>query len=275
MDESDYFDYVKSGCADEESFNQEYMCVTADDEGAFIEFELIDKCKIKGDGKTGVDDKQKKKGKWVCEWRSADPIGNGALYIGWDLAKISDLSVLWMAEDVAGRLVTRRVKAMHKMDFSEQYKEVDEYMSMRNVRRMCMDASGMGERPYEEMRAAYGWTVEGVKFTGQAKEAMAYKLRGDMEDAKFLIPDERFVVADLRKMRKIVTAANNIRFEGERDKDGHSDRFWAAALCREAKGSNSDAWADPGDVDELDALDDMGAAPRSIHPYASGYRRIY
>lgn len=278
MDEADYFDYVKRGCTDDETFNQEYMCVAADDEGAFIEYELIDKCKIKGIGKTGIDDKpenkQKKKGKWVCEWRSADPIGNGALYIGWDLAKISDLSVLWMAEDVAGRLVTRRVKAMHKMDFAEQYKEVGEYMSMRNVRRMCMDASGMGERPFEEMRATYGWLAEGVKFTGQAKEAMAYKLRGDMEDAKFLIPDERFVVADLRKMRKIITAANNIRFEGERDKDGHSDRFWAAALCREAKGSNSDAWADPGDVDELDALDDAAYAPRSVHPYATGYRRI-
>ena len=278
MDEQAYFDFIKDGCSDEESFNQEYMCVAADDEGAFIEFELIDKCKIKGIGKTGIDDKpenkQKKKGKWVCEWRSADPIGNGALYIGWDLAKVSDLSVLWLAEDVAGRLVSRRVKAMHKMDFSEQYKEVEEYMSMRNVRRMCMDASGMGERPFEEMRATYGWLVEGVKFTGQAKEAMAYKVRGDMEDAKFLIPDERFVVADLRKMRKIVTAANNIRFEGERDKDGHSDRFWAAALCREAKGSNSDAWADPGDVDELDAMDDGERPARSVHPYASGYRRF-
>ena len=29
----------------------------------------------------------------------------------------------------------------------------------------------------------------------------------------------------------------NVRFEGDRDEDGHSDRFWAAALCREAKGN--------------------------------------
>ena len=28
----------------------------------------------------------------------------------------------------------------------------------------------------------------------------------------------------------------NIRFEGDRDEDGHSDRFWACALCREAQG---------------------------------------
>ena len=168
MDEQMYFDFIKDGCSDEESFNQEYMCVAADDDGAFIEYELIDRCKIKGEGLTGVTDKKKAKGKWISEWRSSDPIGNGPLYLGWDLAKINDLSVVWMAEDVAGRLVSRRVKAMHKVDFSEQYEEVDEYMSTPNVVRMCLDSSGMGERPYEEMRATYGWRVEGVKFTASS-----------------------------------------------------------------------------------------------------------
>ncbi len=245
MDEQAYFDFIKDGCSDEESFNQEYMCVAADDDGAFIEYELIDRCKIKGEGLTGVTDKKKAKGKWISEWRSSDPIGNGPLYLGWDLAKVNDLSVVWMAEDVAGRLVSRRVKAMHKVDFSEQYEEVDEYMSTPNVVRMCLDSSGMGERPYEEMRAKYGWRVEGVKFTAPAKEAMAFNLRGDMEDAKFLTPDERFVVADFRKMRKVRTGGGNIRFEGERDKDGHSDRFWGAALCREAKGHGAGASMPP------------------------------
>src|SRR5690606_26634013 len=32
MTEAEYFDFVKSGCADEESFLQEYMCQPADDD---------------------------------------------------------------------------------------------------------------------------------------------------------------------------------------------------------------------------------------------------
>ena len=32
MDEGQYFDFVRSGCADEESFLQEYMCVPGDDD---------------------------------------------------------------------------------------------------------------------------------------------------------------------------------------------------------------------------------------------------
>jgi len=34
--------------------------------------------------------------------------------------------------------------------------------------------------------------------------------------------------------RKTVTASGNVRFEGERTRDGHADRFWAACAAVEA-----------------------------------------
>lgn len=42
MGESEYFDYVRSQCADEESFSQEYMCVPADESSVFITSDLFD-----------------------------------------------------------------------------------------------------------------------------------------------------------------------------------------------------------------------------------------
>ena len=47
MDEAEYFDYIRGGCADEETFQQEYMCVPSDDASAFLSYELIDACKYK------------------------------------------------------------------------------------------------------------------------------------------------------------------------------------------------------------------------------------
>lgn len=44
MDEAEYFDFVKSGAADEESFDQEYMCIPADDDAKFLEYGLITAC---------------------------------------------------------------------------------------------------------------------------------------------------------------------------------------------------------------------------------------
>ncbi|MBQ6598322.1 MAG: terminase family protein, partial [Lentisphaeria bacterium] len=44
MDESDYFNFIRSGCADEESFLQEYMCIPADDASAFLTYDQIAAC---------------------------------------------------------------------------------------------------------------------------------------------------------------------------------------------------------------------------------------
>ncbi|MGP1664862.1 MAG: terminase large subunit domain-containing protein, partial [Rhodanobacter sp.] len=44
MAEPEYFDFVRAGCADEESFQQEYMCRAADDDVAFLEYDLIASC---------------------------------------------------------------------------------------------------------------------------------------------------------------------------------------------------------------------------------------
>lgn len=240
MDEDEYFDYVRDKAADEETFNQEYMCVPSSDSDTFIGYDLIDGCRVRGTGETGAAKSERNK-PWTKTWRSADPIGNGDLYLGMDIGRKKDLTVLWLAEDVAGILIAREVKAMHKQRFAVQESTLDEYVRLRNFRRGCIDASGIGAQLAERAQERHGPRIEAVVFTGPVKEQMAVAVRAGMEDSNFRLPDDQFVVADFRKIRKVVTAANNVRFEGDRDEDGHSDRFWAAALCRAAKG-NGTAW---------------------------------
>jgi len=45
MDEAQYFDYIRAGASDEETFLEECMCTPSDDASAFLSFELIDACK--------------------------------------------------------------------------------------------------------------------------------------------------------------------------------------------------------------------------------------
>ena len=47
MDEAEYFNFMRAGCADEESFQQEFMCVPADDAGAFLTYDEIAACEYK------------------------------------------------------------------------------------------------------------------------------------------------------------------------------------------------------------------------------------
>lgn len=217
MDEVEYFDFIKAGCADAETFDQEYMCVPSDDASAFITYELLDACKHPA----GSD------------WQT---IGTGPLYLGVDIGRVKDLTVFWLCEEVAGLMLTRSVTCMQNATFDSQEKQLHELMELPNLRRCCIDQSGIGRQFAERGTKRYGRKVEGVTFTGPVKEDLAYPLKASLEDRTFRIPDDPTITADFRAIRKTTTSAGNVRFEGERTKDGHSDRFWAAALSLHAKG---------------------------------------
>jgi phage FluMu gp28-like protein len=51
------------------------------------------------------------------------------------------------------------------------------------------------------------------------------------QDKLVRVPADAVVREDLHKVRKIVTAANNVRLDADRDEAGHADRFWALALA--------------------------------------------
>jgi phage FluMu gp28-like protein len=215
MDEAEYFDFVKSGAADDESFLQEYMCVPADDDSKFIEYELITGCEYMA----GMP--------W--ERDHADRF-DGKLYCGVDIGRKKDLTVLWVVELLGDVLYTRAVIPMEKMRKSAQ--EAILYPWFAICDRICIDATGLGIGWADDAQDKFGtYRVEAVNFSGQVKEALAYPLKGRMEDRKLRIPDDKVIRADLRKVQKVTTAAGNVRFVAESTPDGHADRFWALALA--------------------------------------------
>lgn len=215
MDEADYYNFIRKGCADEESFLQEYMCVASDDNTAFITYDILDGCHLAPGSDTAI--------------------GNGPLYLGVDIGRHVDLTVFWLCEDVGGVLMTRKVICLKNTPFAEQERQLNELLELPNLRRCCMDKNGLGEQMAETARKKYGFRVEPVALTNTSKEHLAYGLKTVMEERNFRYIEDRTIDADFRNIRKSITASGNIRFDGERTKDGHSDRFWAAALCREAK----------------------------------------
>jgi phage FluMu gp28-like protein len=76
--------------------------------------------------------------------------------------------------------------------------------------------------------------VEAVTFTNAVKSDLATTLRRAFEDRQLRIPIDQQVREDLHSVRRIVTAAGNIRFDAERDQASHADRFWALALALHA-----------------------------------------
>ena len=219
MDEAAYFDSVKARSSDTETFNQEYMCIPDDDASAFISYDLIDGCKYHPTEK------------WESAFEeSADPV-----FVGVDVGRVRDLTVIYAVQKTGGVSFTRRMIELKNATFDEQEEVLYQILAHPRVRRCCIDNTGIGRQFAERAQRRFGaYKVEPVNFTAPVKEELAYPVRAAFEDRSIRIPDDRFLISDLRGIRKETTTAGNIRFTGERSDTGHCDRFWALALALHA-----------------------------------------
>lgn len=222
MDEAEYFDFIRAGCADEESFLQEYMCVPSDDASAFLSYELLDACKVA----PGT--------KWHLTLDELAASGL-ELYLGGDFARVRDFTVLWVIARRGSERPTVHLVTLKDTPFDEQERRLYDLLALPNLRRACLDNSGLGRQLVERAQKRFGTgKVEAITFTLAVKEELAYPLRAAFEDRTARIPDDPVVIASHRAIRKETTAAGNVRFVAEATEAGHADHFWAHALAHHA-----------------------------------------
>jgi len=226
MDEGDYFNFMRSGAADEESFQQEFCCSPADDSAAFLSYDLIASCEYREDELWETD---------LLDCKNP-------LFVGVDVGRVHDLTVIFLIEQVNGINFTRRIVELSKRTFDEQEQELYRLLNLPMVRRCCIDHSGLGRQFAERASKRFGaYRVEGIDFTAAIKEELAYPVRVAFEDKSIRVPFSNAMRADLRGIRKEVTSSGNVRFAGERNKYGHCDRFWALALALHAAKNTAQA----------------------------------
>ncbi|AAQ13949.1 MULTISPECIES: phage terminase large subunit family protein [Pseudomonas] len=244
MDEAQYFDFIRAGCADEESFQQEYMCNPADDDVAFLEYDLIASAEYPQ----------------TANWQQPE---GGRLFAGVDIGRKKDLTVLWILELLGDVLYTRHVERLQNMRKSAQ--EAILWPWFQRCERICIDATGLGIGWADDAQDQFGeHRVEAVTFTPRVKEALAYPIRGAMEDHKVRIPYDPKIRAALREVTKQTTAAGNIRFTAERTADGHADEFWALGLAIHAASGLVDMPIDYQSAGTRTQLNDYVSTPGGI-----------
>ena len=87
----------------------------------------------------------------------------------------------------------------------------------------------------EELQWEFGiYTVENINFTLPVKEDLATTILRTFQDKRIRIPVDYNLRQDLHSVRRTVTSAGHTRFDAERSKDGHADRFWSLALALHA-----------------------------------------
>ncbi|HNP80139.1 MAG TPA: terminase family protein [Nitrospira sp.] len=222
-------------CVDEETWQQEFCCIPVDEATAFLTYDLIEACESAEAGLPGH---------YV----------RGDVYAGMDIGRRRDLTVIWVLERVGDVYWTREVVTMKGAKFAAQEMEVARILAdYPTLRRLCIDQTGMGEKFVEDVQATHGsGRIEGVVFNNAVKQELAFGLKRRIEDRLIRIPRQAEVRDDFHSVRKVTTAAGNIRFDAERTDQGHADRFFSAALAIHAIDSGPPAAGVSGEAGRLD-----------------------
>lgn len=205
-------------CFDENTWLQEYCCTPVDEATAFLTYEMI--MNVEREGLI----------------RDLSEI-TGDMYVGVDIGRRRDLTVIWILEGMGSVNHSRQVKVLEKAPFHAQREALFSVLSHPRLRRCCIDATGLGMQLAEEAQNAVGkYRVETINFTARVKEELAYQLRTAVEDRSVLIPPEHEIREDLHSVRRITTAAGTVRFDvaASEGPHSHADRFWALALALHA-----------------------------------------
>jgi phage FluMu gp28-like protein len=205
---------LKDGCEAEDDWLQEYCCQFIDEAGALITYDMISNCE--NDQAT------------IILPEDFEP--QGELYLGMDIGRKRDLSVIWVNEKLGDVYWTRTVKKLEKTPFRIQRQELFWYLSLPHMRRGCIDATGIGAQLAEEAKERFKTLVEEVTFTPQVKEELAITTLRKFQDKQTRIPADRVIRNDIHSVKKMTTAAGNIRYDADRNENGHADHFWALAL---------------------------------------------
>jgi len=165
-------------------------------------------------------------------------VWDGETYAGLDVGRVADRTCLVIVRvDRHGIHWVHHIETLEKTSEADLHRLVDFALGPHwRCQRVCIDATGLGSFPAKSIQDKHGHhRVELVTFTNASKEAMATTLHKRLADHALKIPyDARELVDDLLSIKRIITAAGNVRYDAPVTERGHADRAWALALALHA-----------------------------------------
>lgn len=200
---------LKNGVDDPDIWAQEYLCEFIDNTSILLPYDLLG----------------------ACESSSIKDDGSSPLFIGMDIGRSHDLSVITTGVKLGDVLAIIEVDVLEKMPFSDQLKVLVGKARAERVRGVCIDSTGIGAMLAEEATKALGAKCRGVQFTASSKGEMYGLMRRRFEERSIRTPIERNLREDLHAVQRVVSTGGNVTYSAPRNADGHSDRAASVALC--------------------------------------------
>ena len=237
---------AREEASDKAAYDQNYECAFRDENSALLTANLVNQAKREG---IPVENDH-----WSATTLAELHRRGGDLYVGVDVGRTRDLTVMWVLSQRGPALATAAVLRIRNMRLPDQQRELDKLVDLRGFRAAALDMTGLGLGLTEYAQDAHGWSrIEGVNFgttealdpqraardgdrreTARVTEIMATNLVQAFEDRRVTIPTNPEIADDLRRPEKIVTPGGKVSIAAARSPEDHADHFWALALAQRA-----------------------------------------
>lgn len=226
--------HLRSLCGDDDRWNEEYLCIPSAQSASFFPTVLLREC-VGREVPTPTNDLGRFLADIDARVRKLQP---SAINMGCDVGRKNDRFVIW----AWGRCGTQRVPmgalVYHGRDFADMETALNAVMGAMfgsdggglAVRRVCIDATGLGMQLAERTARRWRGRAEEVTFSAAVKEDIFTRVRAGLEERTVVLPDDAAVLADFTAIRREVTKAGNSRYSAEANEHGHADIATAAAL---------------------------------------------
>jgi phage FluMu gp28-like protein len=217
---------MRQAMDDDALYRQEFLCEFLDEATAFLTYDQIAAC---ADPTLAL---HATVGSLVDEPRE--------MFVGVDVGRLRDLTVVWVLASEGDCFQTVALFELSDAPFRVQFDLLSEILSVRRVRRCCIDAGGIGMQLAEQCVERFGGhRVEAITFTAALKSQMASALRIVVEERRIRIPVDDEIRNDWHSVERTMTEAGHFRLSAPRREGSHADRFWAAALALHATEAGS------------------------------------
>lgn len=247
-----------------DEFQQEYELAFIDENVSYFPIDLINKCVfstdiddfsfdemqdakkssvvIENQSKSEIQVKHTKLNFFVCDSlekffykiRTGEITPN--LIAGFDVGRKKDKSELTVLEEIEINesttiQIVRFVKQFDRVKFNEQKTFLRAILENLPVRRLAIDATGLGMNLAEDLHEEFKDRVHQVDMTLDWKARAAQILRIRFENMLIAIPDEEDLKRQIGSIKKKVSDTGSVRYDSDKNKDHHGDKLWSLALA--------------------------------------------
>ncbi|ODU23722.1 MAG: hypothetical protein ABS95_03205 [Verrucomicrobia bacterium SCN 57-15] len=237
---------ARAQALDKRAYDQNYECLFNDENTVLLTYELIGAAEAEDIGV--ICDQE-----WSNEALRRFEQAIGPLYVGVDVGRQRDLTVITVIEKLGPMLFVRGILRIQGMRLPNQELRLGFVFKQKRFLRAQMDMTGLGLGLFEYAQDHFGrGKIYGINFSSTVPANDAIKLEGRKqetvrvtehlatgllrvhEDRVIRYPVDSQLREELRKPEKIVSPGGRVSIAAERTEAGHADHFWSMALAVEA-----------------------------------------